>query len=83
MKYDFLSIVKVLKILSKIFVFLFNKKILRNIKKLLGIKKNNKLQIKTSKPEVIWKANTLLGEGTLWVPSQSSIFFVDIKKKKF
>ena len=42
----------------------------------------NKLQIKTSKPEVIWKANTLLGEGTLWVPSQSSIFFVDIKKKK-
>ena len=52
------------------------------MKKLLGIKKNNKLQIKTSKPEVIWKANTLLGEGTLWVPSQSSIFFVDIKKKK-
>ena len=40
------------------------------------------MQIKTSKPEVIWKANTLLGEGTLWVPSQSSIFFVDIKKKK-
>ena len=43
----------------------------------------NKLQIKTSEPEVIWKAKTLLGEGTLWVPSQSSIFFVDIKKKKF
>ena len=42
----------------------------------------NKLQIKTSKPEVIWKAKTLLGEGTLWVPSQKSIFFVDIKKKK-
>ena len=42
----------------------------------------NKLQIKTSEPEVIWKAKTLLGEGTLWVPSQSSIFFVDIKKKK-
>ena len=40
------------------------------------------MQIKTSKPEVIWKANTLLGEGTLWVPSQNSIFFVDIKKKK-
>ena len=43
----------------------------------------NKLQIKTSEPEVIWKAKTLLGEGTLWVPSQSSIFFVDIKKKRF
>ena len=43
----------------------------------------NKLQIKTSEPEVIWKAKTLLGEGTLWVPSQNSIFFVDIKKKKF
>jgi len=42
----------------------------------------NKLQIKTSEPEVIWKAKTLLGEGTLWVPSQNSIFFVDIKKKK-
>jgi len=40
------------------------------------------LQIKTSKPEVIWKAKTLLGEGTLWVPSQNSIFFIDIIKKK-
>jgi len=40
------------------------------------------LQIKTSTPEVIWKAKTLLGEGILWVPSKSSIFFVDIKKKK-
>ena len=40
------------------------------------------MQIKTSTPEVIWKAKTLLGEGTLWVPSKSSIFFVDIKKKK-
>jgi len=40
------------------------------------------LQIKTSTPEAIWKAKTLLGEGTLWVPSKSSIFFVDIKKKK-
>jgi len=40
------------------------------------------LQIKTSIPEAIWKAKTLLGEGTLWVPSKSSIFFVDIKKKK-
>mgnify|MGYP001213833525 CR=1 FL=1 len=42
----------------------------------------NKLQIKTSHPKAIWKAKTLLGEGTLWVPSQNSIFFVDIKKKK-
>ena len=42
----------------------------------------NKLQIKTSTPEVIWKAKTLLGEGTLWIPGQNSIFFVDIKKKK-
>ena len=38
--------------------------------------------IKTSKPKAVWKSNTLLGEGTLWVPSQKSIFFVDIKKKK-
>ena len=38
--------------------------------------------IKTSKPKAIWKAKTVLGEGTLWVPSQKSIFFVDIKKKK-
>ena len=38
--------------------------------------------IKTSKPKAVWKSNTLLGEGTLWVPIQKSIFFVDIKKKK-
>ena len=37
--------------------------------------------IKTSKPKVIWRANTLLGEGTLWVHSHNSIYFVDIKKK--
>jgi len=42
----------------------------------------NKLQIETSKPKVIWKVKTILGEGTLWVPNQNSIFFVDIKKKK-
>ena len=40
------------------------------------------MKIITSKPECIWKAKTLLGEGTLWVPSKNSIFFVDIKKKK-
>ena len=37
--------------------------------------------IKTSKPKSIWRANTTLGEGTLWVPSHNSIYFVDIKKK--
>ena len=42
----------------------------------------NKLQIRTSHPKAIWKAKTVLGEGALWVPSQNSIFFVDIKKKK-
>ena len=42
----------------------------------------NKLQIRTSHPKAIWKVKTVLGEGTLWVPSQNSIFFVDIKKKK-
>ena len=38
--------------------------------------------IKTSKPKAIWKAKTTLGEGTLWVPSHNSIYFVDIKKKR-
>ena len=40
------------------------------------------MKIITSKPECVWKAKTLLGEGTLWVKSLNSIFFVDIKKKK-
>jgi len=40
------------------------------------------LIIKTSEPKAIWKAKTVLGEGTLWVSSYKSIFFVDIKKKK-
>jgi len=39
------------------------------------------LKIITSEPKAIWKAKTTLGEGTLWVPSQNSIYFVDIKKK--
>ena len=38
--------------------------------------------IKNSEPECIWKSKALLGEGTLWVPSLQSIYFVDIKKKK-
>ena len=37
--------------------------------------------IKTSKPKAIWKAKTILGEGTLWVSIHKSVFFVDIKKK--
>ena len=40
------------------------------------------MKIKTSKPECIWKSNTILGEGTLWVKSHNSIYFVDIKGKK-
>jgi len=40
------------------------------------------LKIKTSNPECIWQAKTLLGEGTLWVKSLNSIFFTDIKKRK-
>ena len=37
----------------------------------------------TSKPEVLWKLKCKLGEGTLWVKEHNSIYFVDIKKKKF
>jgi len=40
------------------------------------------LKIITSKPECVWKLKSLLGEGTVWVKSLNSIFFVDIKKKK-
>ena len=40
------------------------------------------MKIITSEPKVIWKSKTILGEGTLWVPTQDSIYFVDIKKKK-
>jgi len=40
------------------------------------------LNITTSDPKVIWNSKTILGEGTLWVPSHNSIYFVDIKKKK-
>ncbi|HJO77274.1 MAG TPA: SMP-30/gluconolactonase/LRE family protein [Pelagibacteraceae bacterium] len=38
--------------------------------------------IKNSKPICVWKNKSVLGEGTLWVPTLNSIFFVDIKKKK-
>ncbi len=37
---------------------------------------------KTLKPECIWKAKTILGEGVIWVKKLNSIFFVDIKGKK-
>ena len=40
------------------------------------------IKIKTSEPKTVWKANTFLGEGVLWVPSLKKIYFVDIKKKK-
>jgi len=42
----------------------------------------NNLNITTSDPKAIWNSKTILGEGTLWVPSHNSIYFVDIKKKK-
>ena len=40
------------------------------------------VKIKTSKPEVLWNAKCILGEGTLWVKEHKSIYFTDIKKKK-
>tara|TARA_Y100001970_G_scaffold256491_1_gene334252 strand:- start:407 stop:1261 length:855 start_codon:yes stop_codon:yes gene_type:complete len=30
----------------------------------------------------LWKANNILGEGTLWVKEHNTIYFVDIKRKK-
>ena len=40
------------------------------------------VKIKTSKPEVLWNAKCILGEGTLWVKEHKSIYFTDIKKKR-
>ncbi len=40
------------------------------------------MKIITSKPECIWNSKAILGEGTLWIKSLNSIFFVDIKKRK-
>ena len=37
--------------------------------------------ILTSKPICLWKLNSLLGEGVLWVREHNSIYFVDIEKK--
>ena len=39
-------------------------------------------KIITSAPEILWNLKCKLGEGTLWVKEHSSIYFVDIKKKK-
>ena len=36
-------------------------------------------KIKTLKPKVLWNLKCKLGEGTLWVPSHKTIYFVDIK----
>ena len=38
--------------------------------------------IKTAEPKVLWKLNSILGEGSLWVKEHNSIYFVDIKKKR-
>ena len=40
-------------------------------------------KIDTSEPKILWKLKCKLGEGTLWVNEHNSIYFVDIKKKKF
>ena len=40
-------------------------------------------KIKTLEPKVSWKVRCFLGEGTLWVKEHNSIYFTDIKKKKF
>ena len=40
------------------------------------------MNIITSEPKVIWNSKAILGEGTLWVPSHNSIYFVDIKRKR-
>jgi len=39
-------------------------------------------KIITSAPEILWNLKCKLGEGTLWVKEHSSIYFVDIKKKR-
>ncbi len=40
-------------------------------------------KIVTSNPKILWRLKCKLGEGTLWVKEHNSIYFVDIKKKKF
>ena len=40
-------------------------------------------KIVTSEPQILWRLKCELGEGTLWVKEHNSIYFVDVKKKKF
>ena len=40
------------------------------------------MKIKTSEPRAIWKAKTILGEGTLWVPLITPFTLLILKKKK-
>ena len=40
------------------------------------------VEIITQPPKILWKVKCILGEGTLWVKEQNSIYFTDIKKKK-
>ena len=39
-------------------------------------------KIKTTEPKVVWNSKCILGEGTLWVKENNSVYFVDIKKKR-
>ena len=39
-------------------------------------------KIITQQPKILWKVRCTLGEGTLWVKEQNSVYFTDIKKKK-
>jgi sugar lactone lactonase YvrE len=35
----------------------------------------------TTEPECVWPVETMLGEGPIWVPSDETLWFVDIKKQ--
>ena len=39
-------------------------------------------KINTAEPKVVWNSKCILGEGTLWVKENNTIYFVDIKKKR-
>ena len=39
-------------------------------------------KIRTAEPKVVWNSKCILGEGTLWVKENDSVYFVDIKKKR-
>jgi|TARA_B100000003_G_C10930210_1_gene370792 sugar lactone lactonase YvrE len=40
-------------------------------------------KIKTSQPEVLWNSKCILGEGVTWVKEHNSLYYVDIKKKRY